>query len=169
MTAAGKQCHLLGHHLSLLCGHSCQRKNCPRGTSWRLLCIMLCLECCLYYRMRLLWSSRCREGREDWFVNRRVAMMIRAIAADFYQNDNGGAGTYLNAMSRNRLGWTVHCPRTPNHSRAHQAPQVNSAYYLQAALTGSTASASFISFAWLTRIYEPPKSHTRSAIAYDIL
>ena len=79
-----------------------------------------------------------------------------------YHNDNqGGGGTYLNTMCRNRLGWIVHCPGTPNYWRAHQALNVNSAYSLQAALTGSTASESFISFTWLPRICAAPKTpHT---------
>ena len=64
----------------------------------------------------------------------------RSNSRRLYHNDNqcGGGTYYLNSMCRNRLGWTVHCPGTPNYWRAHQAPNVDSA--LQAAL-GGIASA----------------------------
>ena len=56
----------------------------------------------------------------------------------YHNDDQGGGGSYyLNGMCRNRLGWTVHCPGTANYWRAHQAPNVDSAYFF----AGSPAPA----------------------------
>ena len=63
----------------------------------------------------------------------------RSNSRRLYHNDNqgGGGSYYLNGMCRNRLGWTVHCPGTANYWRAHQAPNVDSAYFF----AGSPAPA----------------------------
>ena len=119
---------------------------------------MLCLECCLYVLSNgvvvveaVVGSvEKVRLPTGEWRLTTRIDEDQSNSRRLYHNNNQGGGGTYyLNAMCRNRLGWRDHCPGTPNYWRAHQALNVDSAHFLQAALSGSTASESFISFTWL--------------------
>lgn len=112
---------------------------------------MLCLECCLYVLSNgvvvveavEVSVEKVRLPTGEWRLTTRIDE-DQSNSRRLYHNDNqGGGGTYLNAMCRFRLGWTVHSPGTPNYWRAHQALNVDSVYSLHAALPGSTAFREF--------------------------